>query len=182
MKSLFDPELVTAICARLSTGEPLAQICRDEGMPDPSTVWRWAEKDAETSQAIARAREDGFDQIAMDALRIADTPQEGIIEKLELVKINDPNNIDAPQTTELQVTERRREDMLGHRKLQIETRLKLLAKWDPKRYGEKLQTELTGANGGPIAVSLGLSESAQIALRRLARGGEDAPNAVSGAG
>lgn len=29
------------------------------------------------------------------------------------------------------------EDMLGHRRLQIESRLKLLAKWDPKRYGEK---------------------------------------------
>jgi hypothetical protein len=38
-----------------------------------------------------------------------------------------------------------REDMLGHRKLQIETRLKLLAKWSPKRYGDKLG--IGGADG-----------------------------------
>ena len=34
--------------------------------------------------------------------------------------------------------EERRGDMLGHRKLRIETRLKLLAKWSPKKYGEKM--------------------------------------------
>ena len=28
--------------------------------------------------------------------------------------------------------------MLGHRKLQIETRLKLLAKWNPKKYGDRV--------------------------------------------
>ena len=33
-------------------------------------------------------------------------------------------------------------------KLRIETRLKLLAKWAPKKYGEKL--ELGGPDGGPI--------------------------------
>jgi hypothetical protein len=42
------------------------------------------------------------------------------------------------------------EDMLGHRKLQIETRLKLLAVWDPKRYGNKVQ--LGGDGGAPIRV------------------------------
>jgi hypothetical protein len=47
-------------------------------------------------------------------------------------------------------TEISRRDMLGHRKLQIETRLKLLAKWDPKRYGERMATEISGPDGGPI--------------------------------
>ena len=37
--------------------------------------------------------------------------------------------------------------MLGHRKLQIETRLKLLAKWSPKKYGEKIQQELSNPDG-----------------------------------
>ena len=36
-------------------------------------------------------------------------------------------------------------------KLQVETRLKLLAKWDPKRYGERMQH--TGEGGGPIQVN-----------------------------
>jgi len=36
-------------------------------------------------------------------------------------------------------------EMLGHRKLQIETRLKLLAKWDPKRYGDLQKVEHSGS-------------------------------------
>src|SRR5690606_9448739 len=37
-------------------------------------------------------------------------------------------------------------------RLRVETRLKLLAKWDPKRYGELLKQELSGPNGGPVPI------------------------------
>ena len=42
--------------------------------------------------------------------------------------------------------------MLGHRKLQIETRLKLLAKWDPKRYGDKVDLNHGGEVGLQVVV------------------------------
>lgn len=108
--SLKTPKLVAAICERLSVGEPLAQICRDNGMPDASTVWDWQQNDEAVSQTIARARILGFDAIAVDALEIADT------------KTDDPQC----------------------RKVRIETRLKLLAKWDPKRYGDRVEHEHKG--------------------------------------
>jgi len=122
------PEICAEICARLSRGEPLAVMCRDDHMPDPSTVWDWTEADANFSQDIARARERGFDAIAADCLTIANTPVEG-------VEVTTKASGDV---------EEKRGDMLGHRKLQIETRLKLLAKWDPKRYGDKIQQEHSG--------------------------------------
>lgn len=122
-----------AIIAGISDGIPLTVICRREGMPGYSTVRGWIGTDPAFSSVIACAREEGFDVIAADILRIADTPMEGVIEKLEPDK----------KTGKLVVVERCREDMLGHRRLQIETRFKLLAKWDPKRYGEKLDVELT---------------------------------------
>lgn len=148
--SKFTEELVTAICERLSVGEPLAQICRDEGFPHPSTVRDWMAAREEVSLAIARAREDGFDQIAMEAMRIADTPLEGVSEKYEQVTIDNPDDPELPKVEEFRLTERKVEDMLGHRKLQIETRLKLLAKWDPKRYGDKQAIEHSGPGGKPI--------------------------------
>jgi hypothetical protein len=40
--------------------------------------------------------------------------------------------------------------MLGHRKMQIETRLKLLACWNPKKYGNKVA--LGGDADNPIKV------------------------------
>ena len=118
--SSYDPATVDQIIERVSNGEPLAAVCRDIGL-GLTTWYDWVAAREGISESIARAREAGFDMIAADALRIADTPLEG---------------------TETEESENglkiKKGDMLGHRKLQIETRLKLLAKWDPKRYGEKM--------------------------------------------
>lgn len=127
------PELIERILEGLSRGTPLSVICSTEDMPCVSTVWNWQQADEELSGSIARAREAGFDRIALDALLIADTPIEGIVEK---------NGKDGIEIT--------RADMLGHRKLQVETRLKLLAKWDPKRYGDRIAQEISGPDGGPV--------------------------------
>lgn len=134
--SKYTPELAAEICERLSTGEPLAQICRDEHMPSDGVVRDWQEKDEKFSHAIARARIDGFDRLAAECLQIANTPLIG--EEFE--------------ETDDGKTKVKRGDMLGHRKLQIETRLKLLAKWDPKRYGDRL--ELAGDEKNPLAVTM----------------------------
>ena len=120
--SLFTDELGAEIAERLSKGEPLAAICRDDHMPAVRTVNDWREQNEAFSALIGRARDDGFDAIATECLEIANTPIEGVT----LVTKEDGK------------TEERRGDMLGHRKLQIETRLKLLAKWDPRRYGDRM--------------------------------------------
>ena len=98
-------------------------------MPSVRTVSDWTKTDDSRPEAVpatfsaefAQARARGEDAIAADCLRIADTPLEGV----EI-------------TTDEKGTTEKRGDMLGHRKLQIETRLKLLAKWNPKRYGDKV--------------------------------------------
>jgi len=110
------PERIAAVIAGLSCGTPLTVICRKDGMPDPETVRNWMNADPELALAIARARETGFDVIAMDVLDIVDNVEE------------DP----------------------ASRRIRADARLKLLAKWDPKRYGERTQTAITGADGGPV--------------------------------
>lgn len=140
--SKYTPELAAEICARLSKGEPLTRICDDDGMPHENSVRNWMDADAAFSVAIARAREDGFDRIAAECLEIANTPVEGV-----------------EVTTKGESVEEKRGDMLGHRKLQIETRLKLLAKWDPKRYGERLAVD---AN-----VNMSLSDHLSMAERAI---------------
>lgn len=125
--TLYNDVLLDQIVERLAGGEPMAQICRDEGMPTARTVRNWMNTRGESVfSAIAGAREDGEDWLAAECLLIADTPRLGIVEKHEMVE------------GQMVLTERKAEDMLGHRRLQIETRLKLLAKWNPKKYGEKL--------------------------------------------
>lgn len=53
-------------------------------------------------------------------------------------------------------------------KLIIETDLKLLAKWDPKRYGDRIAQEITGADGGPLTTAtVNLAPEQEDALKQL---------------
>jgi hypothetical protein len=126
-QTLYTQELADEIIERLSGGEPLAEICRDAHMPKVRTVSDWKKQHPDFGERFLQARDDGFDEIAADCLRIANTPVTGETE-----------------TSKEWGTEVKRGDMLDHRKLQIETRLKLLAKWDPRRYGDKQQVEHSG--------------------------------------
>ena len=136
--SKYTPELAAEIARRLSEGEPLRQICRDEHMPHWTNMYEWMAQDPELSVRIARAREAGYDKMAEECLELADTPKFGTkqIESEDGITVT-------------------REDMLGHRKLQIETRLKLLAKWNPKKYGERLTH--AGDADNPVAVQADVS-------------------------
>jgi len=134
--SKYSEEIVEEICARLSKGEPLAVICRDEHMPALRTVYLWME-DEKISAHIARARDVGFDAIAADCVEIADqTGRDTII----------GDNGDRPDS-----------EWIARSRLRVETRLKLLAKWCPKRYGEKIEHEVNAEHkitvriGGTVA-------------------------------
>jgi hypothetical protein len=142
-KTTYTEKAANEICRRIAEGEPLRKICRDDHMPAWQTVYGWIEANRTFAERIARARELGFDAIAEEAMEIADTPQIGETEETS----EDGKKV-------------KREDMLGHRKLQVETRLKLLAKWAPKKYGESIRQELTGANGGPIQMQFSATDAA----------------------
>ena len=94
-------------------------------MPAWRTVYDWMWRNEALSTAIARARDIGYDKMAEECLYIADNLHMG---KKKVFTSGADDDEDSVTVTE--------EDMLGHRKLQIETRLKLLAKFNPKRYGD----------------------------------------------
>lgn len=96
-------------------------------------VWLAEHKDFQ--EQYARAREIGLDMLAEEALEIADTPVEGIRTKISA-----------------EGTETTTEDMLGHRKLQVDTRKWFLSKLAPKKYGDKQTLEHTGPENGPVQV------------------------------
>jgi hypothetical protein len=155
-KSTFTPELAAEICERIARGEPLRQICRDEHMPAFQRVYEWLAEDNDFAGRFARARDVGFDAIAAEALEIADTPVLG--EETE----DDGEKVKV-----------KRADMLGHRKLQVWTRLQLLAKWSP-RYRENSGIELTGPGGGPVKIDDTQASSRLAALVAAARARKDA--------
>ena len=123
--SKYTEAIALSICEQLSEGIPLREICRQEGMPAWRTVYDWMWRNEALSTAIARARDIGYDKMAEECLYIADNIHIG---KKKVFTSGADDDEDSVTVTE--------EDMLGHRKLQIETRLKLLAKFNPKRYGD----------------------------------------------
>jgi len=148
--SKYTPELVSEICRRISMGEPLRQICRDEHMPHWTQVYEWLSRDEVLSLQVARAREAGYDALAEEALEIADTPRLGAKKVFTSGSEEGEDN--------MTVTE---EDMLGHRKLQIETRLKLLACWNPKKYGTKVA--LGGDPANPLKMEVQVESDTYLA-------------------
>lgn len=122
--SSYTKAVADKICERLSIGEPLAVICRDIGV-GYRTVYDWMDANKEFAANIARARDSGYDHIADDCMAIADC---GINDK----RIDDNGN---------EVIDN---EAIQRSKLRVETRLKLLAKWSPKKYGDKQQIEHSG--------------------------------------
>lgn len=141
--SLYSDDILDRIVERLSVGEPLAAICRDEGMPGLRTVYDWAERDDSVSARIARAREAGEEAIASDCLLIADnSPLTELSSQVSALidELGDEAEENVARKIEaLENLERRFNDLVQERKLRIDTRLKLLAKWNPRKWGERLQ-------------------------------------------
>lgn len=122
-QSTYTDEVAKLICERLETGEPLLQILRDAGMPAPRTVYDWIDAHPDFAARFARARDIGFDAIAEDTMAIVDQiPERTLTEHGDKV---DPGHV-------------------AWLKNRAEQRLKLLAKWSPKRYGDKQQIEHSG--------------------------------------
>lgn len=128
---LYTPEIFERICNEVGEGETLTAVCRGLNI-GTSTVYDWMRENETLSGLFAQARARGFDAIADECVRIAEDGSN------DYIKTDDGLVLDR--------------EHVQRSKLRIETRLKLLAKWDPKRYGDRL--ELAGDKSAPLKVEI----------------------------
>jgi hypothetical protein len=132
------PEVIEEVLKRLSDGEPLTVICRsDAKFPHPNVWLRWVDEDEELAIAYAQARDTGSDAIAEQALEIIDAEPERVVE------------IDADGKTS---AKRIDSAAVAWAKNRAEIRLKLLAKWNPKKYGDKSAVDIGNKEGEKLQV------------------------------
>lgn len=124
------------ICEWYSNGQTLTACCRELGI-GRTTLYRWMVAHPEFSERLARARELFADSLADECLVIADNTEEG-----QIVEEGTNDNGAFYKV--------KKADMIDHRKLKVDTRLKLLAKWAPARYGDKKQVDVN--NVTPVQV------------------------------
>lgn len=118
------PELIERILERVASGVLLAKVLRqpDIGIT-AANFYAWRRADPELDEAVKAAQLHGYDVIAAESLDIVDglAPTPGV------------------------PTEATRD------KARADHRLKLLARFDPKRYGEKVQ--VADADGEKLEAS-----------------------------
>lgn len=102
-------------------------------MPHPTTWNDWCAADEALKLAHAHARDDGFTALAHQCLEIADDERH-----------------DWALSLKGEVTN---EVAIARARLRVDTRLKLLACWDPKRYGTKL--DVNANVQGAIKITIG---------------------------
>jgi hypothetical protein len=129
----YTPEIALTICDRLSDGESLRSICRDEAMPLKITVLKWLAARPEFVTQYARAREDQADTYADEITEIADDGKRDYVKDADGVAIVD-------------------HDHIARSRLRVDARKWIAAKLKPRKYGERLNTEHTGLDGGPIII------------------------------
>ena len=130
-----DPKLVDDICAWIADGKTLRSFCRVTGSPAWRTVYGWLAKDMGFQARFAHAREMGQDAIAEDTLEI--------IDEFPMSTGGDHPRLDSTH--------------VQYNKNRVEQRMKLLAKWNPKKYGDKVGVDHQG--GVTLQVITGVPEA-----------------------
>ena len=142
------PKLIEDVLSRIAQGETLAALGRELGF-HPTSWSQWVREDEDLAIAYQRARDVGADVIAEDVLRIIDEEPERI------VQIDEEGN---------KSTSRIDSAGVAWAKNRAEMRLKLLAKWNPKKYGDKQQVEVGNKEGEALKVE-STADNAALALQ-----------------
>ena len=140
----YTAELAEIICLRLAEGESLRSVCRDEKLPDKATVLRWIARHPEFRDQYVQAKADGAEAIAEEMFEIADDASNDFMAAME--KDEDGEEKVAGY--------RLNGENIQRSKLRVDTRKWYLSKIMPKKYGDKIQQEVSGPNGGAIVTKV----------------------------
>ena len=131
----YTQEIANAICELIADGNSLRAICLLDDMPAKSTVFKWLAEQPTFSDQYARAREAQADSLADDILEIADDGKRDTY-------------------TDLDGNERTDHDVIARSRLRVDARKWLASKMAPKKYGDKMQQEITGKDGAPLLTGI----------------------------
>lgn len=134
--SKYSREVADQILELIRQGQSLASICKPDNMPAASTFRLWVADDVDDLSArSARAYSIGYDAIADQCVEIADQ---------------------APDIHP--ITGAKDSASVQDKRLRIDTRLRLLGKWAPKKYGDKIDLNHSG-NVGIESIIAGAGDS-----------------------
>lgn len=120
----YDEQVFMEILERIASGIILPEVCVDPALPTVRRVNRWLLDDPVANERYLAARALQADAFADQIVQLAD----------------DTRNADP--------------DIANWSKMQIDARKWTAARLRPQRWGERVQTEITGADGGPVTTEI----------------------------
>jgi hypothetical protein len=137
----YTQELGEKICAGIMAGYGLRKVCSADGFPSLSSVFNWLQnKDLGFLEQYEEARRIQAELLADELVGIADE-----------VPTHDVPDPDGGMSTRI--------DSAGvqRNRLRVDARKWVASKLLPKKYGDKVQAEVSGADGGPIQAAIAVT-------------------------
>lgn len=127
--SSYSLEVAEELCQRIASPMSLKKACEPEHLPSMSSVFKWLREKPEFSQMYAKAVEERAEAHAEELLDIADDGRNDYLESQE----------DGGGTAY-----RYNGEAINRSRLRVDTRKWLLAKLQPRKYGDRIHTEHSG--------------------------------------
>lgn len=138
--TLYTEQLAIQICNLIAVGMSIRKISALPDMPHSTTIIEWLSKRSDFSLQYAKAREEQTRMMAEEIMEISDDESKDLIERGDsLIQ----NNV-----------------AVSRAKLRVDTRKWLLSKLQPKKYGERVESEVTSDSKITIVIEGGLPRSA----------------------
>lgn len=151
---LFTPELLEDIIERIAKGGTLLRICEEPGMPNRNTFHEWLAKVEGAKERYEIAVQRRTERYVEEMTQISDDG------------LNDTYTDDQGNT-------RTMTDVIARSKLRVDTRKWIASKLLPKTYGDKVTTEVTGADGKALIPELSETDIARRVAFLLQKGLND---------
>jgi hypothetical protein len=137
-KSKYTSEMAEAVLEELRAHGSTLKAAKAVGL-DRSTIVKWTESDPDFEQQYARAKLEGIDALVEDTIEISDQSPTPTAQ----------GNIDT--------------GAVQHARLRIETRRWYAERLAARKYGVLSRHELSGVDGGPVAVVDETAKAARVA-------------------
>jgi hypothetical protein len=111
-------------------------------MPDKATVMRWLAQHSVFRDQYAGAREAQADYYAEEIIEISDDGTNDF-----MLRKNGSGEDELVEN----------KDVLARSRLRVDTRKWLMARMAPKKYGDRITQEVTGADGSPLVPIINLT-------------------------
>lgn len=159
----YSDELADLICERMIMGKSIRKISEMDDMPCEDSIYTWLAKHPYFSEKYRVAAEHRTNRFMEECVDLSDNMPDGIMfigldgrlyERIEVLQLTVRERAEAGLSP-IGLTN----ELIGKRKLQIETRMKASAQMNPRKYGPKTVTTIQTDEAAPAVITLKIDNS-----------------------